>query len=60
MIEITWHLLVLLLALILGFCYALTRNKESGLFGSPREWAVLLWALVTVIILLIYGGICWW
>lgn len=60
MIEITWHLLVLLLLVVFGFTWAITRDKQSGMFGSPRAWAVLLWAVVTVIILLIYGGVCWW
>lgn len=60
MIEITWHLLVLLLVIIAGLCYALTRSNESGMFGSPRGWVMLLWATATVVILLIYGGFCWW
>lgn len=60
MITITWHLLVLLLLVAFGFVWAITRDKQSGMFGSSRDWAELLWATATVVILLIYGGFFWW
>ena len=62
MITITWHLFVLLLALLFSFCWALTRDGErGGLLGvSKRDCAVAVWAVVAAIIVLIYGGIAWW
>ena len=60
MVTITWHLLVLLLLAVFGFVWAITRDKQSGMFGSPQGWALLLWATAVVVILLIYGGFFWW
>ena len=60
MITITWHLLVLIILSILTFVKVMTCSKESGPFGSPRDFAMACWLVGNVIVYLIYGGVVWW
>ena len=59
MITISWHFFLMMTAIVLSFCYAVTREGD-GKYGSRREWAVIIWSIVWLIILAIYGGIVWW
>lgn len=60
MITITWHLLLLILAALFSFCYAVTRDARRGPAGSMRGFAVTVWAVGVIILTLIYGGFVWW
>ena len=59
MITISWHLFTLLVVMVFTFCLALRPNGK-GKYGDYREWAVIAWSIVWLIILAIYGGIVWW
>ena len=59
MITITWHFFTLWAIMMFTFCYAITR-RGKGLYGDKREWAVIIWSIVWLIILAIYGGFVWW
>jgi len=59
-ITFTWHLIVLIVVIIAGFSWAITRDGTSGWMGSERGWATMLWFILTVMAVLIYGGIVWW
>lgn len=60
MITITWHCALLILAIVIFFFWAITRD-DSGSYGlSTRFFAVLLWLIVSGFVILIYGGIFWW
>lgn len=59
MITISWHFFLLMVAIMLSFCYVLTR-KGKGKYGDFRELAVVAWGFVWLIILAIYGGFVWW
>lgn len=61
MITITWHLLVLILAELFGFAWAITRDaKNRGVAGTARSAAILLWSIASVVTVMIYGGFVWW
>lgn len=59
MITISWHFFTLLVAMVFTFCLALRPNGK-GKYGDYREWAVIAWSIVWLVILAIYGGIVWW
>lgn len=59
MITISWHFFTLLVVMVFTFCLALRPNGK-GKYGDYREWAVIAWSIVWLIILAIYGGIVWW
>lgn len=59
MITISWHFFTLLVVMVFTFCLALRPNGK-GKYGDYREWAVIAWSIVWLIILAIYGGFVWW
>ena len=59
MITISWHFFTLLVVMVFTFCLALRPNGK-GKYGDYREWAVIAWSIVWLVILAIYGGIVWW
>ena len=54
MITITWHLLALILTIIIGLIFAATSNKDY------RDDNVVFWVVLSVVAILIYGGVFWW
>ena len=59
MITIHWSLLVLIAIILIGLVWVFTLDNRSGLGGSARDWGCLLWFILTIIAVLIYGGIFW-
>lgn len=60
MITITWHLLTLIILEIAGLIWVATRDGSSGWLGSDRDLAGILYFILSIIVLAIYGGIFWW
>ena len=60
MITIHWSLLVLITIILIGLVWVFTLDNRSGLGGSARALGCLLWFVLTIIAVLIYGGIFWW
>lgn len=60
MITIKWSLLVLVSLILGGFIWVLTLNNEQKVFGSQRDWGCLVWIIITMFLVLTYGGIYWW
>lgn len=54
MITITWHLLALILTIIIGLIFAATSNKDT------RGDNVAFWMVLSIVAILIYGGVFWW
>lgn len=62
MITISWHLILYILLEIIGFVWALCGDDTSGGYISitTRDYRVILWIVLSIILTLIYGGIFWW
>ena len=60
MVMVYWHTIVLLFLVIAALAWCLRVPNEAGFFGSPRDWALALWVICTVVAVLIYGGFVWW
>lgn len=56
--------LIFITAEIATLVFAITREDYSGGgfidFGSNRDWAIVLWVILSIIAVLIFGGIFWW
>lgn len=60
MITIKWSLLVLIALILGGFIWVFTLNNEQKVFGSQRGWGCLVWIIITMFLVIVYGGIFWW
>ena len=60
MITITWHCVLLILAIVIFFFWAITRDGDGSYGISTRDVAILLWIIISGIAIVIYGGIFWW
>lgn len=60
MITISWHLLVLIIAEIIGLVWVITKDDTTGFLGSDRDWAGVLYIILSIVVVSIYGGIYWW
>ena len=56
--------LLFIMCEIITLIFALTRdNNSNGGYldlGSNRDWAIVLWVVLSIIAVLIFGGIFWW
>lgn len=56
--------LIFIIVEIATLVFAITRDDYSGGgyidFGSTRDWAIVLWVVLSIIAVLIFGGIFWW
>ena len=62
MITISWHSALLIIAIIGGLVWAVTRDDhDGGYLGIDSQFiAIVVWIILTAIIIVIYGGIFWW
>lgn len=59
MITVTWHLGVLILIEIIGLIWALTRSNRNSYLGSMRDWAIVAYIIISIIVLVymvVYSG----
>lgn len=59
-IKVSWHLLLLIIALAAGLIKVYTLDDYDTMFGSPRSWGFLVYVVIAIIALAVYGGIFWW
>lgn len=57
MITIRWHLLILIV--IIAGLFTFTRDDDEEYLTSRDLWKTLS-LILTIILVLIYGGIFWW
>lgn len=62
MIQIAWHCTLLIIAIIIGFIWAITRDDyDGGYLGISSQFiAIVVWIILTIMAVAIYGGIFWW
>ena len=58
--TMTWHLILYMLVLIIGFVWAIMGDDDGAYGISTRACRLILWIILTIVISLIYGGIFWW
>lgn len=59
-IKVSWHLLLLIIALVAGIIWVCTLDDSSSVMGSDRGWGCLFFVIIAIIALAVYGGIFWW
>ena len=59
MITIRWHLLMLIVIIAGLWIFTFTRDDSGQYFSSRDLWSTLS-IVLTIILILIYGGIFWW
>ena len=59
MMIISWHFLILIVIIIGLWIFAFTRD-DSGTYITDRDIGVLMSVILTIILILFYGGIFWW
>ena len=59
MITISWHLLMLIVIIAGLWIFTFTRDDSGQNFSSRDLWSTLS-VVLTIILILIYGGIFWW
>ena len=59
-IKVSWHLLLLIIALVAGVVWAYSLDDHDTMFGSQRFWGRLVYVIIAIIALAVYGGIFWW
>lgn len=59
MISISWHLLLLIVVVAGLWIFTFTRDNDGQYFSSRDLWVVIS-LILTIILILIYGGIFWW
>ena len=59
MITISWHLLMLIVIIAGLWIFTFTRDNSGQYFSSRDLWSMLS-VILTIILILIYGGIFWW
>ena len=58
--KITWHFLLLIIALVVGLILVFTLDNEYSMFGSTRFWAGVIYIIISAFVIVIYGGTFWW
>lgn len=59
MITISWHLLTLILVIVVLWLIPFVKDNDGRYFTERDLWAVIS-LILTIILILIYGGIFWW
>jgi len=59
MITISWHLLMLIVIIAGLWIFTFTRDDYGQYFSSRDLWTTIS-IVLTIILILIYGGIFWW
>lgn len=59
MITISWHLLMLIVIIAGLWIFTFTRDNHGSYFSSRDLWSMLS-VVLTIILIIIYGGIFWW
>ena len=59
MITISWHLLTLILVIVVLWLIPFVKDNEGRYFSERDLWVVIS-LILTIILILIYGGIFWW
>lgn len=59
MITISWHLLTLILVIVVLWLIPFVKDNEGRYFSERDLWTVIS-LILTIILILIYGGIFWW
>ena len=59
MITIHWHLLILIVIIAGLWIFTFTRDDDGEYLTSRDLWETLS-LILTIILILIYGGIFWW
>ena len=59
MITISWHFLILIIIIAGLWIFAFTRDNDGQYFTDRDLWVVLSLVL-TIVLIMIYGGIFWW
>ena len=59
-IKVSWHLLLLIIALVAGIIWVFTLDDSSTIMGSERGGGCLFFVIIAIIALAVYGGIFWW
>ena len=59
MITISWPLLMLIVIIAGLWIFTFTRD-DSGQYFSSRDLWTTISIVLTIILILIYGGIFWW
>ena len=59
MITISWHLLILIVIIAGLWIFTFTRDNYGSHFTERDLWVVIS-LILTIILILIYGGIFWW
>ena len=59
-IEFSWHLLILIAVLVIGFIWVMSLDDSDGLLGSERTWGCFFYIVGAAFAAIIYGGIFWW
>ena len=59
MITISWHLLTLILVIVVLWLIPFVKDNDGRYFTERDLWVVIS-LILTIILILIYGGIFWW
>ena len=59
MITISWHLLMFIIIIAGLWIFTFTRD-DRGQYGTSRDLWTTISIVLTIILILIYGGIFWW
>jgi hypothetical protein len=60
-LKITWHFLLLIIALVIGLIKVFTLDdRNDALIGSHRFWGGVIYIIISAFVIVIYGGIFWW
>ena len=59
MITISWHLLMLIVIIAGLWIITFTRDDSEPYFSNRDLWVVMS-LIITIILILFYGGIFWW
>ena len=59
MITISWHFLMLIVIIAGLWIFTFTRDNSGEYFTERGLWIVIN-LILTIILILIYGGIFWW
>ena len=59
MITISWHLFMFIVIIAGLWIFTFTRD-DCGQYATSRDLWLTLSIVLTIILILIYGGIFWW
>ena len=52
--------MLLIIALVAGVVWVYSLDDHDTMFGSQRFWGRLVYVIIAIIALAVYGGIFWW